>query len=159
MLFPCAPSQKTTASHLLQGSPLARADLADMQQSEEHELPRGEHAVAKGPAEQPVLFSIIKYPRCQSLHCFKTLNGCALSCEAAREARYERRRREHFGAGNARNCCSSLGFGLRRKIKGGRSSASRVYVHYDAQVSKWTYSVPSKFAQALGVEQIQTLKP
>ena len=41
----------------------------------------------------------------------------------------ERRRREHFGAGNARNCCSSLGFGLRRKRKGGRSSASRVYVH------------------------------
>jgi len=31
--------------------------------------------------------------------------------------------------GNARNCCSSLGFGLQRKIKGGRSSASRVYVH------------------------------
>jgi len=45
-----------------------------MQQSEERELPRGEHAVAKGPAEQPVLFSIIKYPRCQSLHCFKTPN-------------------------------------------------------------------------------------
>ena len=68
------------------------------------------------------------------------------ACEAVREAvreamrgaaklrvkpviSQERRRREHFGAGNARNCCSSLGFGLQRKRKAGRSSASRVCVH------------------------------
>ena len=32
-----------------------------MQQSEEYELPRGEHSVAQGPAEQPVLFSTINF--------------------------------------------------------------------------------------------------
>jgi len=49
------------ASHFPQGSPLVRTDLADMQQSEEYELPRGEHSVAQGPAEQPVLFSTINF--------------------------------------------------------------------------------------------------
>jgi len=43
------------------GSPLARAGRADMQQSEEYELSRGEHAVAQGPTEQPVLLGIINF--------------------------------------------------------------------------------------------------
>ena len=50
ILFWCA-----LARYLSQGSPLARANHADMQQSEEYELPRGEHSVAQGPAEQPAL--------------------------------------------------------------------------------------------------------
>ena len=44
------------------GSPLARAGRADMQQSEEYELLRGEHSVAQGPTEQLLLFSTSAQP-------------------------------------------------------------------------------------------------